>query len=85
MSSKLCNLMCEDYANVSNELKNMLLVRLVVSDEPDGGAEEEEENITSKVMSEYEGELYLRRLYHAIHEQYIVVVNDRLQVLRLHW
>ena len=76
MSSKLCNLMYEDYANVSNELKNMMLVRLVVSDEPDGGAEDED--ITSKIMSQYEGKLYLRRLYHAIHEQSMVVVNDNV-------
>ena len=41
MSSKLCDLIYEDYANVSNELKNMMLVRLVVSDQPDGGAEED--------------------------------------------
>ena len=75
MSSKLCDLIYEDYANASNELKNMMLVRLVINDEPDGSAEED---ITSKVMSQYEGELYLRRLYHAIHEQSMVVVNDNV-------
>ena len=75
MSSKLCDLIYEDYANVSNELKNMMLVRLVISDEPDGDAEED---ITSKVMSQCKGELYLRRLYHVIHEQSLVVVNDNM-------
>ena len=74
MSSKLCHLKYEDYANVSNELKKMMLVRLVISDEPDGGAED----ITSKVMSEYEAELYLRRLYDAIDEQSMVVVKDNI-------
>ena len=33
-------------------------------------------DITYKVMSQYEGELYLRRLYHVIHEESMKVVND---------
>ena len=52
-----------------------MLVRLVISDEPNGGAEED---ITSKEMSHYKGELYLWRLYHVIHEQSMVVVNDNV-------
>ena len=53
---------------------NMMLVRLVVvgdDDEADGA----EDDLTNKMMSQYEGESYLRRLYHMIHEQSMVLVN----------
>ena len=76
MSTQLCDLIYEDCANVSNELVNMMLVRLVISDNDEPVGAEKEDNHISKMMSQYEGELYLRRLYHAIHEQSMVVVND---------
>ena len=76
LSWTLCEIIHEDYEFIWDDLRELLNLRLARDELDDGGG-----GLLEDVMSEYEGELYLRRLYITFKNQMMVDTSEEGDVI----